>query len=180
MLAGVIALSGVAGSFGAAVGLGSAYVFGMVAPLFILSLLWERFDWRSSGLFRSRSLTWRIGPVRRTITGTALASGILLAVMGGATLAIGLLSDSMPSPTGWQADLSAQLQHYGSKVTDAGSFLPSWGAVILVLAIVGLLARRAIREMTIAPRKGAPAGRRDADLEASAEEQQPANPEYVA
>jgi len=54
VLAGVIALSSVAPSFGIALGLGTAYVFGMVAPLFIISLLWERFDWRSSRLFRPR------------------------------------------------------------------------------------------------------------------------------
>src|SRR5712692_550292 len=58
VLAGVIALSGVAGSFAKAVGLGSAYVFGMVAPLVVISLLWERFDWRSSRLFRPRKVTW--------------------------------------------------------------------------------------------------------------------------
>lgn len=92
VLAGVLALSGVAGSFATAVGLGSAYVFGMVAPLFVLSLLWERFDWRESRLFRPRSLTWRIGPLRRTITATALASALLLAAIGAGTLAVGLLS----------------------------------------------------------------------------------------
>jgi cytochrome c-type biogenesis protein len=50
VLAGVIALSGVASSFAIALGLGVAYVFGMVAPLFAISLLWERRDW---GTFRS-------------------------------------------------------------------------------------------------------------------------------
>lgn len=39
VLAGVIALSSVAPSIAIAIGLGSAYVFGMVAPLFIVSLL---------------------------------------------------------------------------------------------------------------------------------------------
>ncbi|UTI63992.1 hypothetical protein NBH00_21950 [Paraconexibacter antarcticus] len=147
VLAGVIALSGVAGSFGAAVGLGSAYVFGMVAPLFVISLLWERLDGRSIRLFRPRSLTWHIGPLRRTITATALASGLLLAIMGAATLAIGLLSDSMPSGRGWQASLSARLQHYGHQLTDALSFLPSWTAALLILALVALLARRALRQV---------------------------------
>jgi len=39
VLAGVIALSGIAPSFLMALGLGTAYVFGMVAPLFVISLL---------------------------------------------------------------------------------------------------------------------------------------------
>ncbi|MDP9480843.1 MAG: cytochrome c biogenesis protein CcdA, partial [Actinomycetota bacterium] len=67
VLAGVIALSSVASSFGLALGLGASYVFGMVAPLFVVSLLWERYDWRSSRLFRPRSFSYRLGPVRRTV-----------------------------------------------------------------------------------------------------------------
>ena len=39
--AGVIALSAVAPSFAIALGLGTGYVFCMVAPLFGISLLWE-------------------------------------------------------------------------------------------------------------------------------------------
>ncbi|MGH9267192.1 MAG: cytochrome c biogenesis protein CcdA [Acidimicrobiales bacterium] len=90
VLAGVIALSGLAPSLGVALGLGSAYVFGMVAPLFLVSLLWERRDWRSGRLFRPRSFNWRIGPLRRTIGGTNLATGLLLLLMGGGTLWAGL------------------------------------------------------------------------------------------
>ena len=147
VLAGVIALSGVAGSFGAAAGLGSAYVFGMVAPLFVISLLWERFDLRASRLFRPRSVTWRLGPVRRTVSAAALASGILLALMGAATIYVGLFKDSMPSPRGWEASLSATLQHYGNKLTHALSFVPSWAAAVLLALVLTTLARRALRQL---------------------------------
>lgn len=156
VLAGVLALSGAASSFGKAVGLGSAYVFGMVAPLFIISLLWERFDWRSTRLFRPRSITWRIGSLRRSITATALASALLLAVMGVALLVIGLTSNSMPSGSGWQAELSAHLQHYAKAVTDALSFIPGWAAAVGLIVIVALLARLAIRQ--VAPEKNTPEG----------------------
>jgi cytochrome c-type biogenesis protein len=151
VLAGVIALSGIASSFGLALGLGAAYVFGMVAPLFIISLLWERYDWRSSRLFRPRSFTYRLGPLRRTITGTSLASGILLALMGTATLYVGLAYDAMPASGGWQARLSAELQRYGQTVTDALSWVPSWAAAIILLAIVALLALRALGQVGHGP-----------------------------
>ena len=147
VLAGVVALSGAAGSFGASLGLGAAYVFGMVAPLFAISLLWERFEWRSSRLFRPRTFTWRLGPLRRTIGGTALASGLLLAVMGVAVLWVGLTTDGMPSPEGWTARVAAELRHYGDVVTDWLDWVPGWlGAVLLVLA-VALLARHALRQL---------------------------------
>jgi len=147
VLAGVVALSGTASSFGASLGLGGAYVFGMVAPLFALSLLWERFDWRSSRLFRPRTFTWRLGPLRRTIGGTALASGLLLAAMGAAVLWVGIATDGMPSPEGWVARLSADLRHYGDVVTDWLDWVPGWLGAALVVVAVAVLARHAFRQL---------------------------------
>ncbi len=69
VLAGVVALSGLAASFGRALGLGAAYVFGMVAPLFVLALWWERRDWQASRLFRPRSFTFRVGRPRPPAAG---------------------------------------------------------------------------------------------------------------
>lgn len=148
VLAGVIALSGVASSFALALGLGAAYVFGMVAPLFAISLLWERRDWGSSRLFRPRSFTWRIGPIRRTVSGTNLASGLLLVIMGVAALWIGLTGSSMPAPSGITATLAARIQHYGQVVTDALSWIPGWVAILALGAVIALLGRRALRQIT--------------------------------
>lgn len=147
VLAGVIALSGVASSFLVALTLGTAYVFGMVAPLFAISLLWDRRDWRSSRLFRPRFFTWRLGPLRRTISGTNLASGVLLTAMGFVALWVGFSGSPMPSPTGWAARALATLRHWGSVVTDALSWIPGWAAALVLAIAIGLLARRALREI---------------------------------
>jgi cytochrome c-type biogenesis protein len=147
VLAGVIALSSVASSFGLALGLGAAYVFGMVAPLFTISLLWERYDWRKSRLFRPRTFTYRLGPLRRTITGTSLASGILLVLMGAATLYVGLAFDAMPASSGWQAQLSVRLQSYGQALTEALSWVPGWAAAVALIIVVCLLAWRALGQV---------------------------------
>jgi cytochrome c biogenesis protein CcdA len=95
VLAGVIALSGAASSFGIALGLGLAYVFGMVAPLFVISLVWDRRDWRKSRLFTHRSFTWRFGRIRRTISMANLASSFLLLAMGGWMIWAGFTSDGL-------------------------------------------------------------------------------------
>src|SRR5207237_4380816 len=124
-----------------ALGLGAAYVFGMVAPLFLIAVLWDRRDWRKSCLFRPRSFTWHVGPLKRRISGTNLTSGVLLALIGAATVWIALTGPSMPSGNGWQAVLSARLQHYGKVITDALSWLPGWAATLILLASVALLAR---------------------------------------
>ncbi len=147
VLAGVIALSSVASSFGLALALGVAYVFGMVAPLFVISLLWEQYDWRSSRLFRPRSITWRIGGVQRTLGVSALASGCLLMLMAVATIWVGLASEAMPGSGEWAARISVRLQHYGQVVTDALSSLPNWVIVVIAIAVAAFLARRAFRQM---------------------------------
>lgn len=147
VLAGVIALSGVASSFALALGLGAAYVVGMVAPLFVLALLWERFDWRASRLFRPRVFTWHLGRLRRTLSATDTASVLLLALMGAATVWAGLAGNAMATPSGWQAMLTVRLQQAGRLVTDALVFVPGWAAAIGLAIVIALLGRRAFRQL---------------------------------
>jgi len=149
VLAGVIALSSVASSFWLALGLGTAYVFGMVAPLFVTALLWDYYDWRASRLFRPRSFSWRLGPLRRTVTATNLASGFLLALIGGGMLWVGLAYSSMPPLSDWQIRLAVGLQHGGQVITNALSWLPNWVGAVIILALVGLLSWYALRQVGV-------------------------------
>jgi cytochrome c-type biogenesis protein len=146
VLAGVIALSSVASSFVLALLLGTAYVFGMVAPLFVIALLWERYDWRASRLFHPRPVTLRLGPVQRTLTITNLASGILLLLIGVAMGWVGLTASAMPQLSGWQAQMAVTLQHFGQVITSALSWLPNWVGGVLLLLILGTLALYALRQ----------------------------------
>lgn len=147
VLAGVIALSSVASSFGMALGLGLAYVFGMVAPLFAISLLWERYDWRRSALFRPRRFTWRLGRLQRTLTATDFASGLLLLLMGAGMVWVGLAFDAMPTLSGWQADFTVRLQQVGQTLTRALAWIPGYAAAGLLAALLAWLAWRGLRQM---------------------------------
>lgn len=149
VLAGVIALSSVVSSFWLALGLGTAYVFGMVAPLFIIALLWERFEPRAGRLFRPRSLTYRLGPFRRTITATNLASGLLLAFIGGSMMWVGLAYNSMPALSGWQEEVTVFLQHVGQGITTVLAWIPNWAGMAMFLVLLGLLAWYALRQIGI-------------------------------
>src|SRR6266702_198655 len=149
VLAGVIALSSVVSSFWLALVLGSAYVFGMVAPLFLIALLWDRYEWRSSRLFRPRSFTWRLGPFTRTLTATGLASGILLALIGGGMLWIGLAYRSMPPLADWQIQIAAGLQHFGQVMTNALAWIPNWMCMLIFLVLLGALAWYALRQIGV-------------------------------
>ncbi|MEJ7800688.1 MAG: cytochrome c biogenesis CcdA family protein [Ilumatobacter sp.] len=150
VLAGVLALSGVASSFAWAAGLGLAYVGGMVAPLFVISLLWDRFDWQSSRIFQPRQFTIAIGRYRRSLPGYALASGLLLTAMGAASIVIAFTGAGM-STTGWQARLSLTLQQAGRSVTDSLAWLPGWAAAAMLILAATLVLRRASRQLGLLP-----------------------------
>jgi cytochrome c-type biogenesis protein len=144
VLAGVIALASVAPSFWIALGLGSAYVFGMVAPLFLISLLWEHFDWKASRLFHPRLLTWHLGPLQRTLSVTNLASGLLLLGLAGVMIWVGFTARATAALSGWQATFFVWLQHVGRVITMALLWLPNWVVAILLFLFVAFLAWRAL------------------------------------
>jgi hypothetical protein len=145
VLAGVIALSSIVPSLGIALGLGAAYVFGMVAPLFLIALLWERYNWKS--LLNFGNVTWRVGPLRRTIPAAMLASGALLILMGVGTIWIGLTTDAMAPPGDWAAVLTLRLQEAGQAVTEALAWMPNWLAATVLIVGLALLARRAVSQI---------------------------------
>jgi hypothetical protein len=149
-LAGVMALSGLSSSFTVALGLGGAHVPGMVAPLFVIALLWARKDWASSRLFRPRTYTLRIGPLRRTVSGTSLASGPLLSAMGAATVVIAFRDQAMPTTSDWQADAAVWLQRVGAAITGSLEWIPGWAGALLMVALVVALAYRALTQVTLA------------------------------
>src|SRR6266849_2058756 len=130
-----------------ALGLGTAYVFGMVAPLFAIALLWERLGGRVSRLFRPRAFTWRLGPLRRTLTATNLASGLLLELIGGGMLWVGLQYSSMPPLADWQEQFAVGLQHVGQVITNTLTWLPNWAGAAILLALIGGLAWYALRQI---------------------------------
>jgi cytochrome c-type biogenesis protein len=146
VLAGLIALSGISGSLSLALSLGSAYVLGMVLPLFLIAVLWDARDWRDSRLFRRRSLAWGVGSFRRTITDTQLLSGLLLAVMGAATIWVGFVGAGMVGG-GWAASLTVALQGYGRAATTALGALPNWLVGLVLVVATALLAWRALIEV---------------------------------
>src|SRR5713226_7073942 len=125
VLAGVATLSGASGSFGAALVLGIGYVFGMVFPLFVIALLWDRFNWGESRLLKGKRFSLRFFGRRLVLHSTALASGLILIAMGAFVLVIAFRGNSMPS-SGWQLSLSAHVQHYAHVVKTWAHALPDW------------------------------------------------------
>jgi cytochrome c biogenesis protein CcdA len=138
VLAGVAAVSGAAASFPTAIIVGVAYVFGMVAPLCALALLWDRRDWGSSRLLAGRSVTLRLGRIGRTVPLWAMISGGLMVAMGVLTIVLAVNRPAMATD-GWQIRMTAWLGHAAALVTDALSFLPGWATSLLVLGALAAL-----------------------------------------
>jgi cytochrome c-type biogenesis protein len=144
----VVALAGVGGSLAGAAGLGAAYVFGMVAPLFVLAALWDRYSDRLAPLLRPRTFTWRLGPLRRTISGTGLATGVLLTLVGGGMIWTGAAGEAMPASSGWQAEVTLLLQRAGRVLTDTLAFVPNWAAAVALVVVLAAIVRTARRQLT--------------------------------
>lgn len=92
VLMGVMALSALTANPLGGISLGLAYVFGMTFPLFVMALLWDRFNLGDRRIFRARSvhLPWIGG--RRIHTNTInLGVAAALAIMGAFVL---FLADS--------------------------------------------------------------------------------------
>ena len=157
VLAGVAALSGVSGSFTAALTLGVAYVFGMVFPLFVIAFFWDRFDWGESRLLRGQRLTFGVLGRQVRVHTTALASGLILIAMGVFTVVVAFRGASMPTD-GWQVELSARLQHWAHLLESWAGVIPGWLiGTVLVVALLALVAL-ALRQVGVRlPRRSAAA-----------------------
>ena len=142
VLAGVVVLAGASGSFPAALSVGLVYVAGMVAPLLVIALAWERGNRRWARVLQGRTLRLHLGPLRRRLPVGDLLAGLLLAGIGALTIVLAVTGPSMPS-SGWRVTLSADLQHWAALTTRNVSFVPGWVFVILAVAAAALLVRRA-------------------------------------
>jgi cytochrome c biogenesis protein CcdA len=145
VLIGVSVLAGATASFPAALSISGAYVVGMVAPLLIMSLGWERLGTRAVRALQSRRVPLYPGARRRVPVG-GLLSGLLLVGMGVLTIVLAITGPDMPT-TGWRVTFTAGLQHTTTVVGKQVHWLPGWVVVlILVAAVAGIgyqLRRRA-------------------------------------
>ena len=146
VLAGVAALSGASGSFSNALILGIGYVFGMVFPLFVIALLWDRFNWGESRLLVGKRLSVVAFGRRLSVHTTALASGLILIAMGVVVIVIAFRGNAMPS-SGWQLSLSAHVQHYAHVIKVWAGTLPGWITGIGVFAALAALAWKALGQV---------------------------------
>lgn len=125
----------------------AVYALGMAVPLFVLALLWERYDLGRRRWLRGRPV--RLGPL--TVHSTSLLSGLFFVALGamflvfdGTTALPGLLS----------VDDSFAIER---RVAELGRSVPDWALLVAVVAVVAVVL--AVRGRRGA---GAPAEREEA------------------
>ena len=144
VLAGVIVVTGSVASFGSALAVSLTYVAGMVAPLAVIALVWERRDWGSSRLLHGRRVRVGFGRLARTMPLGTAASGVVLIGMGVVTLVTAVTGPSMSS-SGWRETMTAFLQHVSSVTARGLSWLPGWAVLLVLAALAAALATQARR-----------------------------------
>jgi cytochrome c biogenesis protein CcdA len=135
VLAGALALSATSGTVTGGIVLGVAYVFGMIAPLVPVALVYRRVRYR----VKDPSVTLRIGGRSRQIGAFRLAGASIFAAFGVLYVALGVTGRSQSAP-GFQKAMGVwmrELAGYVGHVPNAASF-PILVAVIaaFVLAVV--------------------------------------------
>lgn len=147
VLLGVAILSGAAGSFPVALAIGGAYVAGMVTPLALVALAWDRRRERATRLLTARTVRLRLGRWQRETALGSAASGLLMVGMGLLSIVLAFTGPGMPSG-GWQTELSAWLQHISATTVGALAWIPGWILAAVLVGGLALLIGRALRTKT--------------------------------
>jgi cytochrome c-type biogenesis protein len=169
VLVGVAVLSGAAASFPVALGIGLSYVAGMVAPLALVALVWDRRRERTTRLVTDRAVRLRLGGWQRQLPLGTLLSGVLMAGMGGLALVLAFTGPGMPSG-GWQTEVSAWLQHLSSITVTALSRLPGWALALALSLGLALLIRRILRTKSANTSDSTASARQTISIPATVEE----------
>ena len=98
VLAGVLVLAALSTSMLEGLLIGFTYVLGMVFPLFIVALVWDKYAASGENPLRGRVLNFRIFGRGISIHSSKLIAGVLFVAMGVVTVALGLTGTMIPTP----------------------------------------------------------------------------------
>lgn len=127
VLAGVLTLSVLSGSFLKALIVAFAYVAGMIFPLLLAAFFYDRFNLGESRLFKG-------------LAAPRLSAAIFL-ILGIIFILMGVLSDGYWAP-GYQTAISNYLNSVSTVAMNRLAFLPDWAWGLLIIIILIFLFRR--------------------------------------
>lgn len=119
VLAGVLTLTTLGGSFLAAFTIGWAYIFGLVFPLLLIALFWDRYKLEKKGIIAGKLLTFNAAGRTFYINSTNLASGVVLISVGIIILYLAFMNYMTLSPVNLQVAFTVFLQSAVSAILNA-------------------------------------------------------------
>jgi cytochrome c biogenesis protein CcdA len=132
VLAGVLTLSAVAPGLVSGVGIGLAYVFGMVFPMVIMTLLWDRLR-PDQPNFGSRKVSFRVGPFGVSTTTAGLASSVMFLLMA-VVLAVVAFTGVSLTPQ-FTAGLGTRIEDLVTPIIGGLSWIPDPVIGLLLVAV---------------------------------------------
>lgn len=132
VLAGVLTLAVVSPGLVAGVGIGLAYVFGMVFPMVILTLLWDRLG-PERVRFGARPVSLRLGPIRVATTTAGLAAAVMFLAMA-VLLAVVAVTGSSLAPT-FTTGIGARIEDTLTPTLDSIAWIPDPVIGVLLIAV---------------------------------------------
>lgn len=141
VLAGVMALSALSGSVVGGISLGLAYTFGMVFPLFVMALLWDRYRLGERNFLRAK-------PVRIRLAGKILATNTVNLVVAAMFTVMGVFviylanTGQMTGGPGFQVAMGKTLERVFTRIETWTDPVPEplLGLAVLALAAVFVIA----------------------------------------
>lgn len=145
VLAGVMTLSALSGSALGGITLGLAYTFGMVFPLFVMALLWDRYRLGERRFLQAKPIRIRIaGSVLATNT-VNLAVAAAFATMGGFVIYLANTAQMTGGP-GFQVAIGKGLERVFTRIEDWTAPVPEPILGLAVLALAGIFVVATLRD----------------------------------
>ena len=145
VLAGVMTLSALSGSAVGGVALGLAYTFGMVFPLFVMALLWDRYRLGERRFLQAKPVRLRLaGKVLATNT-VNLAVAVAFAVMGGFVIYLANTGEMTSGPR-FQVAIGRGLERAFARMAAWTDPVPEPVLGFAVLALVAVFVVATLRD----------------------------------
>lgn len=143
VLAGALTLSALNPSFIGSAGVGLAYIFGMVFPLVLMTLAWDRLKPEHKA-FGSRRISFTVAGRRISSTRSGIAASVMFFVMAIVLLVVAFTGASLTNTA--TAGMAQQVEDFLAPVLAQLAFIPDFVAGIVLVAIaagaIWLSARR--------------------------------------
>lgn len=111
VLAGILIFAALSASILEGLLIGFTYVVGMVFPLFVIALAWDKYQARSENPFQGKVVDLKLFGREFSAHSSKLIAGLMFLVMGAVNIWVGLTGTMIPAPgSSLIGDMQAHLQ----------------------------------------------------------------------